>query len=116
VTPHLPEHPTDLTPQQRAYLARLRGYAADPPTVAGLWRMHLPRLAALFILFGGLAVLAAWVEEWWAVCFAGGMIAGVLLRDHATITSSVRLWPASAAVVDWDRLDRILGEHTPDRP
>lgn len=118
MTPDLPEHPVDLTPEQRGYLVGLRGFVAEPPTAAGLVRKALPRMTVFVILFGGAAAWSWAVGELWAAWFAGGVLTGILLLLFANINRAVRLWPATAAVVDWRRLNDLLGDHDPprDRP
>lgn len=118
MTPGLPDHPLDLNPEQRAYLVGLRKFVAEPPTLAGLYAKNLPKMLVLSVLFGGIAVWGWSVGEYWATWLNGGVLLGLLLNMGATIRRAARLWPATAAVVDWDRLDRLLGEYDPgrDRP
>jgi hypothetical protein len=113
VTPELPDHPADLTAEQRRYLANLRRYAAEPPTVARLTLHSLPRLAILIAPFVGLAAWEWSAGEVWAAWFAGGVMTGLLLATALGIIRVVRFWPATAAVVNWDQLERLVGD--PDR-
>jgi hypothetical protein len=111
-----PDHPADLTPFQRKYLARVRRYRTDPPTTAALWASLLPRAVVLGVLFGGPAAAAWWVGELWLAWFAGGALLGALARDHAAVRQSIALWPVTASVLDWDRIDRLTGDGTDPGP
>jgi hypothetical protein len=115
VTPDLPDHPLDLTPEQRKYLVAIRRFVAEPPTAAGLYGKNLPKMVVLSLLFGGIAAGAWWFEEPWATWFCLGALAGLLLMISENIKRAVRLWPATAVAIDWDRLDRLLGEYDPGR-
>lgn len=116
MTPDLPDHPTDLTPLQRKYLANIRRFVAEPPTPGRLWAKQGPRLVLLTVLFVVPAAAAWALEAWGLMGFAGGLYVGILLRDSAAIRQAVSVWPATAAVIDRDRLDRLVGEADPDRP
>ncbi|MFO0797112.1 MAG: hypothetical protein U0804_06510 [Gemmataceae bacterium] len=113
--PELPDHPLDLNPEQRQYLVGLRKFVAEPPTAAGLYAKALPRMVVLTLIFGGLAAGAWWFGVPWATWFCLGALAGLLLMVSENVKRAARLWPATAAVVDWDRLDRLLGEYDPNR-
>jgi hypothetical protein len=115
MTSTLPDHPTDLTPEQRKYLNGLRGFVAAPPTVAELHRKNLPRTIILVVIFGGIATAAWMYEVHWAGWFSGGILTGLLLAMSGNIVRAARLWPATAAVVDWERLNRLVGEHDVSR-
>jgi hypothetical protein len=115
VTPDLPDHPLDLNPEQRQYLVGLRKFVAEPPTVGVLYGKNLPKMLVLMLLFGGIAAWAWWAEQYWAAWLNLGLLAGLLLAISTNIQRAARLWPATAAVVDWDRLDQLLGEYDPGR-
>ncbi|MBN9517210.1 hypothetical protein J0H58_01615 [bacterium] len=115
MTPDLPEHPTDLTPEQRTYLVGLREFVGNPPSATRLYARIMPRVVLLTVWFFGLTG-AAWVyEAYWAMWFSLGMLTGFLLLVVGNVRRSVRLWPVSAAILDWKRLDELLGEYAPDR-
>ena len=67
------------------------------------------------MLVGGVAASAWWVEQYWAMWLNLGLLAGLLLAISTSIKRAERLWPATAAVIDRDRLDRLLGEYDPGR-
>ncbi|HYH65172.1 MAG TPA: hypothetical protein VD866_10800 [Urbifossiella sp.] len=118
MTPDLPDHPTDLTPLQRKALGNLRAFLDVPPTLGALYRKSLPALAIMVVFGGALIGLCVVREQWLMACFTAGIFFGAAVRDLGTFRRTLRIWPATAAVIDRDRLDRLLGEPEPgrDRP
>ncbi len=113
MTPDLPEHPTDLTREQRQYLGQLCDFIAAPPTLAGVYRHRTPRILASALIFGAGAAAAGAAEAWWAACLVGGTFAGVRLREYGAVTWAVLVWPATTQAIDRRRLALLLGAEEP---
>ena len=97
-----------LTPAQRRNLRLYRHYRATPPTfwflVRQNWRRYVLMMAGLLVIAllgpAGNTISLTWV--------ALGLFAGVLLRDIGNFLLFINVWPATAAVLDWAELERLL--------
>jgi hypothetical protein len=108
----------DLNPQQRHVLDLYVAWRRRPPTVRSI--LMQPRYLGSLALTVGLA--AAWlaaVDLVWGrpvVVFIAGMLFGVLLADWRSAVRVARLWPWVSDLLDWPKIDRLLGGQTPSSP
>lgn len=106
--------PADLTPTQRAYLRNLRGYCQQAPTLAGIY-LKVWRNVLGMLTFAGLGI---WVflerEQPTAAWALGTAFLGAMLRDLGYYRQTVRLWPATQAILDQVRLDELLAAPNKD--
>ena len=109
-----------LTKGQRRNLELYATYRSAPPTFWQLLRVNLPRLAFMALLVVLLYVLAPTAGTEWLALMVTGLFLGVLVRDIGRFWQFVRMWPVLAAVLDWQRIDRLLNnpdaavQETPD--
>ena len=99
-----------LTKEQRQNLELYAEYHTSPPKFWQLFRLNLPRYllsAALIAIVFFLVQFGAPQSAAWLVA---GLLLGTILRDVGTFWRFVRVWPATAAVIDWDRVDALLSE------
>ncbi|HSG17855.1 MAG TPA: hypothetical protein VLE70_16240 [Anaerolineae bacterium] len=101
-----------LTKSQRRNLELYATYRSAPPTFWSLFRHNLPRLVFMALLVFLLYLLAPTAGTEWLALIATGLFLGVLGRDIGRFWQFVRMWPALAAVLDWQRLDMLL--NSPD--
>lgn len=104
------EGPADLTPLQRKYIRNLWEYCQTPPT---LGRIYAKTGRAYFVLIalGALLVyLCLFVGRYDLAWFSGGMIAGILLRDLGTFRRAIHLWPATAVILDREKVAELANE------
>jgi hypothetical protein len=86
-----------------------RDYHANGYSVAAGLRRSAAGLLTLVIIGGGLAALLATVSPiGGAIC--GGMVAGALLRDIRALVTAKRLWPVTREIIDWARVDALIGD------
>ena len=74
--------------------------------------MKLPVLARSWSLLAALA-LAAWLilpQIWMLVA---GLVAGTCIRDLGYVRSARAVWPVSLTVIDWAKVDELLGDNKP---
>ena len=98
----------DLTKVQRRNLELYAHYRSTTPSVWRLFRLNLRR----YLVFGALLILLYALGPVGGTDFlawlASGMLLGLLLRDLATFRRFVHIWPALEAVLDWERVERLL--------
>jgi hypothetical protein len=104
-----------LTRYERELLQWVRRSRSEPPTVAHLFRQHLPRLLLPVV---AVAVISAyeWERANWVPMLCIGMLVGTLLERLMGFREIVRAWPAWAAVVDFQRVDALLDSNRADAP
>ena len=99
-----------LTKAQKQSLAFYARYRTLPPTFWFLISRNLVRYLILFVLILFLVVIAPYtfIEpiRWVAI----GVFFGVILRDIGLFWRAVNIWPMTAAVLDWERVDQLLAE------
>ena len=99
-----------LTKEQRRNLELYAKYRSSPPTFWELFRLNLPR----YLLFAALIVIVYLLVQLGApqpvVWLGAGLLLGAILRDVGTFWRFVRVWPATAAVIDWDQVEGLLSE------
>ena len=87
-----------------------------PPTVATCFlktiRLHLIQV----ILMGTLAGIFWYAGSDEAAVGFAGIWLGTFLRDFGWFRASVKLWPTWEAVVDWERVERLIAKSESDRP
>jgi hypothetical protein len=99
-----------LTKAQRKNLELYAAYRSNTPTIWRLFRQNLVRYLVIAALIMLLNILSPSVGmESIALIFIG-LFLGTLFRDVGTIWRFVRIWPATAAVLDWERLDTLLDD------
>jgi len=74
--------------------------------VAGL----VARLVPLAALSVGLVVLGSFIFPTRLTLVVAGLLAGVMLRNLALLVHGVRVIPGLLQVIDWEKVDRLLGE------
>ncbi len=99
-----------LTKEQQQNLELYAKYRISPPTFWELFRLNLPR----YVVFAALIAIVFFLVQFGApqaVAWLGaGLLLGAILRDVGTFWRFVRVWPATAAVIDWDRVEALLSE------
>lgn len=102
-----------LTKSHVKVLELYKKWQESPPTLWQLIAQNIFRYLLLFLLVvllnivapaGGLDPL-----RWIAI----GLFVGVLLRDIGLFLRSIRLWPLTSAILNWQRIDELLNE--PDK-
>ncbi|MDX1616750.1 MAG: hypothetical protein R3300_20755 [Candidatus Promineifilaceae bacterium] len=97
-----------MTKSQRRNLKLYARYRNTPPTVGGLLRENLWRYGLSFVALFLLYSLAPAAQLEALPLILGGMLIGVLARDLNRYWTFVRTWPATAAVLDWERVEDLL--------
>ena len=108
------EGPFDLTPLQRKYLRNLLEYCRTPPTLARIYRKVMPSYIPLVFFTAFIAYLCFFTERFETAWLLGGMILGMLARDLGNFRQTVRLWPASEAVMDRAKLAMLTEQPLDD--
>ena len=111
---NLVEGPFDLTPLQMKYLRNLSEYCRTPPTLARIYRKVMPSYIPLVFFTTIIAYLCIFAERFEAAALLGGMIFGILVRDLGYFRQTVRLWPASEAVIDRAKLAMLTEQPLDD--
>ena len=99
-----------LTNAQRSNLELYVAYRFNPPTFWSLFSKNLIRylvIAGLIVLLALLGLIAG-TETF--TLFAMGLFIGILFRDIGLFLRFLRVWPATAAVLDWPRLEALLAD------
>jgi hypothetical protein len=108
------EGPRDLTQLQRKQLSMFREHCENPPTTATLFLTSLrAHVVLVLLLVANCALFIAFDHEAWVmplVAFTAGFFVHTWLRWQMYIG----LWPALEAVINRDRLEQLLNEHTDD--
>jgi hypothetical protein len=99
-----------LTKAQERTLELYLKWRSSPPTFWFLISQNLIRYLIHLVLVIFLVLLAPLTGEPWIGWIAIGLFLGVLLRDIGLFQRSVRLWPMTSAVLDWERIDELLAE------
>ena len=94
----------ELTKFQRVTLEGWRRMKTQGLT----WTMGLRRLALTWAIFAALFA-AIYILSPVAGQFVACVIAGAMLRDVGYIRSARRVWPVSLVVIDWAKVDELLG-------
>lgn len=103
------------TPHQLKLLKLYRDYHEAPPTPAAVIRRNrAPLTFFILIIIAGLYVATRRSDEWMGIgYFAAGLGFGALARVIRQLVNSLRCWPVVAQIVDWSKVDTLLGErHT----
>jgi len=109
------EEPADLTPLQRKYLCDLQEFCRKPPSLAVLWMKALRIHLVMLIVIGFACLGAVFYDRIEIACMFGGMAFGMVLRDWGSIRRGVLLWPATAAIIDREKIAMLI-EQPPDDP
>ena len=99
-----------LTKEQVQNLELYARYRTSPPTFWQLFRLNLKRYLLVAALVVILFLLAPTAGVQWPAGLAAGLLLGAILRDVATFWRFVRVWPATAAVLDWERVEALLSD------
>ncbi len=105
------EEPYDLTPLQRKYLQRLRDFCRTPPTLLKIYSKNVPRYLLLGLGIGLLVSLCILNDMQELTWFLGGMFAGIAFLDLAQFNNAIKLWPATTAILDQEKMAELLQEH-----
>ena len=108
------DHPVKLTAAARSYLKLFLDHRNSPPTLFDLYRRNIPVAITLAVIFMGAAALAYFADLEWLSIFSIGVLWGCLTRDFSALRRAVDLWPTTAAVIDWPRLEKLLSESDRD--
>ena len=95
----------ELTPIQRKVLLRYRGFRDRPATLGRLLSPVLPRLLLLL----GLIWLSSFVLPMGATAFYSGVVVGAIAVQVALLVQACRIIPVFMEVMDWKKVDRLLG-------
>lgn len=104
--------PANLTAHHRKLLCNYRSYHETAPTLGSLIRQHAAALAVLagITALGAYLALHSWGWLFGIGCFACGMGFRSLVRIFRPLTSFARLWPVIDHIVDWQKVDTLLGQ------
>jgi hypothetical protein len=53
-------------------------------------------------------------DEYYVAWLTRGMALGILVRDLGALRVALKLWPATRAIIDRERLDELLAEPPDD--
>src|SRR5262249_26951785 len=98
----------ELTRPQRRMLRFYREHRDKPPTIGGFVRHG----ARVLVVWGGWAaavgIYFSSVRESPALAYLFvGMFTGAALREFRGYVYTVQVWPALAAIVDWQRVEEL---------
>ena len=106
-----------LTTLQRTVLERYRTFRESPPTIWRLMALASRNHAILFILISLGSIFFYLEASESAGLFYAGIGVGVILRDFGSFRTVIRIWPALARVLDWQKIDDLLsGPEIVDSP
>ena len=97
-----------LTPLQRHFLITYQSFRSQG---ISLTRMYAGSARGILLIAGyfiGATVFCYLYLSLWQAAFVLGMGIGIVLRDLFYVRRGFRLWPALAAVIDWQRVDEVL--------
>jgi ABC-type long-subunit fatty acid transport system fused permease/ATPase subunit len=98
----------ELNKAQRRNLELYRQYREETPTLFNLFRGNLWRYL-LMVAFAILAMLLIPSLANGAVVYGVlGLVVGAILRDVGYFRQFRQVWPATAAVLDWERVEALL--------
>jgi len=95
----------DLTPIQRKVVLRYRGFRDRPPTLVRIPAPALPR----WLILLGLVLLSAYVVPVSAAAFYAGMVVGAIILQTVPSVQAWRVFPALVEILDWKKVDQLLG-------
>jgi len=99
-----------LTKEQRRNLELYARYRSAPPTLWQLFRLNARRYLLVAALLAIVFLLAPLAGTQSLAYLAAGMLLGAIVRDIGTFWRFVRVWPATAAVLDWERVETLVAE------
>ena len=103
-----------LTKLQRIVLHRYQGYRSRPPTFLGLLQQSW-QVEAILIAASAIGVWYTYRSHLYGTAyFIGGLLLGALARDVGTFRRVLQAWPALSQVLDWQRMEQVLGEEKAD--
>ena len=99
-----PEHAEGLNEYQKGYLRLLHVIGPATPSISALYRRSLAAALLFPFLIIGIAFAAFSLGRQELGYILSGMAIGCFSRDYGQFRRSVRVWPALAAVIDWDKV------------
>lgn len=99
-----------LNKPQALALEEFRRYRSKQPSYVGYLRKNWWRYLIFVILFLLFALLGFAMGDSWVVAFVAGLLFGIVMVEESNVRHFRRLWPAMAAVLDWERIDQLLEE------
>lgn len=103
-----------LTKEQRRNLELYATYHSEPPTIWQLFKLNLARYLVITVLLIILFILALLTGTESLALILTGIFLGVLIRDITRFRLFVRVWPATSAVLDWEKIDVLLSRTEAD--
>lgn len=103
------------TPLHRKVLKNYREVHGKPLRFGSLLRYSWPRLVGILLIFGGGALVLKSINQQEMLWFYLGLGTAALLSEVGKSRVFLKVWPMMEAIVDWDKVDAILGK-APDDP
>ena len=100
------------TPLQRKVLKVYRDQHGKPLRFGSLLRYSWPRLVGILLIFGGGARVLKSNNQQEMLWFYLGLGTAALLREVGKSRVFLKVWPMMEAIVDWGKVDAILGIET----
>lgn len=99
-----------LTKEQLNQLRATRQLRERSPTLPGLYSRSWKTYVLNILISGvgiGFFLLGGWPS---ASMLIGGMLLGILVRDHRWYNLLIRSWPLTREITNWDLVDELLKE------
>jgi hypothetical protein len=106
----------NLTPQQRTRLITYWTYHRRPPTGRGQLMRIAPQLA-MFAVLGAIPAAGAFLDDPFISRLSLvmlGVTVGMAVSAITVVRFTRRQWPLMEHIIDWDRVEALKREHTPD--
>jgi len=97
-----------LTPDERAFLARLLRNRDQPPTVGRLLATSRVWLAIVLAMAAACAVGYVMLDDPTVPAFGLGAAAAMLMLGVRQMQLGQQYWPLVAELIDWNRLEELL--------
>jgi hypothetical protein len=105
-----------LTHAQRKTLLYYKTLENQPPTMARLLGIAMPRLLLTLAVLAGVGALGWYLKLGWCVPFAFGAGYIAVMMQLRSVRLVCRTWPVLARVMDWDEVNRLLALPPPITP
>lgn len=96
-----------MTASSMRYIKRLLAYRDRSPTIRRIFRDNLQVYLALTVTFAALTAFFALLCGRTGALMSATAFVAVLLRDVGHVRRSIAMWPTTAEIVDWPKVENM---------